>query len=687
MPKENYQYQSKMPGVYIEEISSGSNPIVGVGTSTVAFFGSVANSIQYPNEPKLISSWNEFVDTYGESNNEFSLFEQLKYLPYAVHCFFNEGGTRCYIVNETRVTEEDSFRVQKKESLKNKSVELRVEDPIEGEKITFKLDVSNGVEILAINYNELNSKEYSSTDGITNITNDGSNGYGTSIIRLKRLEEISPEVFTPCKTDLRVGGWTGVEEEDKEETDYRVEFQCYKNDEDEAREENGEVIFYLLRMDMEDGDPELVVGHGATFFVKIYDVLTDVPEKIFRLKVIPYGEEEETLKITFDDLNFKEYSSTEGISGDLTDDGSSQYVKLKKSTMNSPMPYADTKKLSESEDDTTFMGHLPLGFEQYFNRIRENLKKIDDINIIAFPDMVSLDSNEREEYIKLGYTYCFEREYCFFIIDPPEYISGIDELTDEEKGFLNVISEYTLDIDNPEKTVEGSQVNKYSAIYFPWIQIANPIYNPYGSDPLLTNETIMVPPSGAIAGIYARTDANRGVWKAPAGLEDGRINCAQDVETTFTVDDYGLLNGYNINAIRTIRGAGVCVWGARTIAFVSEGEKFPKNNEWRYINVRRLFNYVEHSLHQNLQWAVFEPNRPELWGIVKRNITAFLTNLWKAGAFFGKTPEEAFFVKVDENNNPPEIRDEGILIIEVGIAPIKPAEFIVVQINQMTLPG
>ncbi len=232
---------------------------------------------------------------------------------------------------------------------------------------------------------------------------------------------------------------------------------------------------------------------------------------------------------------------------------------------------------------------------------------------------------------------------------------------------------------------ESEKLNKYSAVYFPWIEITNPIYNPYGSDDLSQKKTIIVPPSGAIAGIYARTDANRGVWKAPAGLSDGRIYSAKDVNLKFSEKNYGDLNCHNINAIRNIKDTGVCVWGARTVALFDDKTtpcQDVSQTEWKYINVRRLFNYIEESLYEGNQWVVFEPNGPELWSIVNRNITAFLTDQWKDGAFYGTTAEEAFFVKVDKDNNPPDLREQGLLIIDVGIAPIYPAEFVIIRITQ-----
>jgi uncharacterized protein len=136
------------------------------------------------------------------------------------------------------------------------------------------------------------------------------------------------------------------------------------------------------------------------------------------------------------------------------------------------------------------------------------------------------------------------------------------------------------------------------------------------------------------------------------------------------------LNPVGVNVIRSIPGSGAVIWGARTLS---------RDPEWRYINVRRLFLFIEETIDEGTQWVVFEPNSPILWGKVKRNITAFLTRVWRDGALFGTTADEAFFVKVDAENNPQEVIDAGQLIIEVGIAPVKPAEFVIIRISQKTL--
>jgi uncharacterized protein len=202
--------------------------------------------------------------------------------------------------------------------------------------------------------------------------------------------------------------------------------------------------------------------------------------------------------------------------------------------------------------------------------------------------------------------------------------------------------------------------SKYAAMYWPWVKVADPV----------AGKQAFVPPSGHMAGIWARNDSTRGVHKAPANEV---VRGAVTLELNITKGEHDTLNPIGVNCIRSFRGQGIRVWGARTLS---------SDPEWRYLNVRRLFNYVEKSILQGTNWVVFEPNDPKLWDSVKRTVTMFLRRVWRDGALFGKTPAQAFFVKCDEENNPPENRDAGILTVEIGIAPVKPAEFVVFRISQ-----
>lgn len=204
--------------------------------------------------------------------------------------------------------------------------------------------------------------------------------------------------------------------------------------------------------------------------------------------------------------------------------------------------------------------------------------------------------------------------------------------------------------------------SKYAALYYPWIK----------SFDMASGQTRLVPPSGHIAGVWARSDSERGVHKAPANEV---VRGAVDLEYQVTRGEQDLLNPIGVNCIRSFPGRGIRVWGARTLS---------SDPAWRYLNIRRYFNYLEESILIGTQWVVFEPNDHNLWARIRRNISAFLVNEWRSGALFGRRAEEAFYVKCDEETNPPESVDVGRVVCEIGIAPVKPAEFVIFRLAQFS---
>lgn len=202
----------------------------------------------------------------------------------------------------------------------------------------------------------------------------------------------------------------------------------------------------------------------------------------------------------------------------------------------------------------------------------------------------------------------------------------------------------------------------YATLYWPWIQTMNPA----------TGMLSFMPPSGHVAGIWGRNDDTRGVHKAPANeVVRGAVN----IEINITRNEHDLLNPEGINCIRAFPGRGIRVWGARTLS---------SDPAWRYLNVRRLFNYLEESILSGTNWVVFEPNDDALWAKIRRTISAFLVQEWRAGALFGSTPDEAFYVKCDSETNPSEGIDAGQVVCEIGVAPVKPAEFVIFRLAQFS---
>jgi phage tail sheath protein FI len=266
---------------------------------------------------------------------------------------------------------------------------------------------------------------------------------------------------------------------------------------------------------------------------------------------------------------------------------------------------------------------------------------VDDINILAIPD-----AKGDPTVTQNAYTYCQNRKDCFYVADTPMNLD------------VQGVAQFRL--------TTGNFNSSYAALYYPWIRVSDP----------LTGRTKLTPPSGAVVGTYSHTDVVRGVHKAPAGINVGYLNSATGVEFNINKGQHDTLNPIGVNVIRSFPGTGAVVWGARTLS---------ADSEWKYVNVRRLFLFIEETIDEGTQWVVFEPNTPKLWGSVKRNLTAFLTGVWRGGALAGTSAAEAFFVKVDAENNPEEVVNAGQLIIEVGIAPVKPAEFVIIRVSQKTL--
>jgi phage tail sheath protein FI len=212
------------------------------------------------------------------------------------------------------------------------------------------------------------------------------------------------------------------------------------------------------------------------------------------------------------------------------------------------------------------------------------------------------------------------------------------------------------------RAMRGQIDSTYAALYYPWIRVVDP----------LSSQEINLPPSGFVAGIYARNDINRAVFKAPANEV---VNLAIGFEQLLNKSQQDVLNPEGINCFRFFEGRGFRLWGARTVS---------SDPEWKYVNLRRYFAYLEHSIDKGTQWAVFEPNGELLWGNVRRTIQEFLLNEWHSGALLGDKPEKAFFVKCDRSTMTQNDLDNGRLVCLIGVAPLRPAEFVIFRIGQWT---
>ena len=286
------------------------------------------------------------------------------------------------------------------------------------------------------------------------------------------------------------------------------------------------------------------------------------------------------------------------------------------------------------------------------------LETVDEAKIIAAPGYTDILSYEAL------ISHCEKMKNRFAILDAADQVANLDAL--KKVGTAGASPSTGEEGEKKKKTAAADALRPRetdcAAFYFPWIT---------ARDPLSSGVIVRTPPSGHLAGVYARTDATRGVHKAPANEP---IRGALDLCFKVTREEQGELNSAGVNCLRYFPDAGIRVWGARTLA--------AEASEWRYISVRRLFNMIEESIERGTSWTVFETNDSRTWKSIERDIRAFLTLVWRDGALKGDTPEQAFFVKCDEETNPPEVIDAGRLVTEIGIAPVKPAEFIIFRIFQ-----
>nr|WP_275583623.1 phage tail sheath C-terminal domain-containing protein [Archangium primigenium] len=282
------------------------------------------------------------------------------------------------------------------------------------------------------------------------------------------------------------------------------------------------------------------------------------------------------------------------------------------------------------------------------------MREVDEVAIVAAPGFT-----DPSAYNAL-LTHAEQMQQRVAVLDAPE------DATVEQLCQVGAVNRERTEAGAPDATPRRApgvraRDSKYGAYYTPWVSL----YDPF--DP---RKLVNAPPSGHVAGIYARVDGTRGVHKPPANEQ---VRAAEGLAVSLTREELGVLNQSGVNCIRFFPQEGIKVWGARTLS---------SDPEWRYLNVRRLFCMVEEAIARGTRWVVFEPNDLTLRRSVVRDVGAFLRRLWRDGALVGRTEQEAFFVQCDEETNPPEVVDAGQLVALIGLAPVKPAEFIIFRIGQ-----
>jgi phage tail sheath protein FI len=674
------------PGVYIEEVP-GSKPIEGVGTATGAFVG-IAEKGPI-GEPILVTNFTQFVETFGG-------FVAHAYLAYAVQHFFNEGGTRCYVVRTchyTTLTDRSTFSAR--------AASLTLRDRATTARNTLRIDALSAgswgdhVGILVadapgslFSLSVLDHGQVRETyDKLTPASAPGAINGASRYIRVTDLTSTTAapnnrpavsEVLlgglgaTALDRDLAVdvaAGTGGIFSLTVRQAGVVVEGP-YGNltMSTVERKINGVSSFLTVRVADAANPPAATTTPTALRFFALaggWDGLSGVrlqdrgtpPVDTLAVSAWRDGVSLDVANATADAANA--FKITVKVAGEEVETFDNLTLATVEREVNERSVFIQVNDLGSA---TAAPGNRPavttasvavpagltdgdfLGAESARNALHA-FDTVDDINIVAIPDRPG-----DREVILAAAAYCQNRGDCFLVADVPFGLSPQAALQ-----FKQGTGDYA-----------GNAFNSsYAALYYPWILASDP----------LTGGTKAVPPSGAIVGTYSATDVARGVHKAPAGINEGYLNSAVGIERAVTKGEQELLNPEGINVIRSFPGAGIVVWGARTLS---------ADAQWKYINVRRLLLFIEESIEQGTQWVVFEPNDRSLWAKVKRDVSSFLSVVWQGGALFGATPQEAFFVKVDDENNPPEVRDLGRLIIDVGVAPVKPAEFVVFRIAQKT---
>lgn len=627
------------PGVYVEEIEIGAKPIEGVSTSTTAFIGAAAAGPIL--EPTLVTSWSQFEKEFGGI-----VKSRVVYLGYAVDAFFRNGGKRAYIVRVASASaRKSSFTIPNQNAVNTPSIVVEAANVgAQGDSITITTDptgsISGAVDVFKkevdVGLNGINGDEVTVSDvtdfraGDAIRVDDGTsneNGKIKSIIG----SVITLEGSLTNTYDTAAAGNTKLRTADISQTDTKIRMTNVSgfypgsivHITDGTNEEYGMIKEVEGKMlELESG-----ISNAAGYSLATADPAVSVASMEFDITFKKGSLEESFTNLAMSPLHprfFKRIIDSELVTVKPTDPPASA------TGVNLLLPQTLTDQaLTGGGDDDLTNPEYDKGFAP--------LEKVEGISLLAVPGQVTSAMQTRM------IDHCEKMRYRFAILDsePKATPAGSSGSVKTQRSGL------------------GSQKG-YAALYYPWYQSKDPV----------TKELMYLPPSGAVAGIYARSDGERGVHKAPA---NEKVRGAVGLEYTATKGEQEVLNPLGINVIRNFPGKGNLVWGARTIA----GDPL-----WKYVNVRRLFLYLEESIERATQWVVFEPNNEKLWARVIQTISQFLMTVWKDGALMGTTPEEAFFVKCDRTTMTQNDIDNGKLICVIGVAPVKPAEFVIFRIAQ-----
>jgi phage tail sheath protein FI len=643
--------QVSYPGVYIDEFTPGE-PIQGVGTSTAAFIGT---ALRGPIEkPVLIQSWDAFESTFGG----FIAEPPASYLAPAVYGFFLNGGTTCYVVRAGTGTVAETDLDSRPPGNDPMLIARARQEGTGGNSITAQIADSSLLASMLEKAEETDQDlalfrvevDITAMPGRTELTVSETKGFakGDRILLAKDADSAltivgavkgtdTLSLIAPVAGTVDFSGGT-VRTADLAPGQRRLRLAVPGNFRLNQAVPRGARVLITLGATRELGTVESSGGDVITLTQGLSNTYAlDDPTNLPRVASLEFdlvvtdggsGESESFVHLAMN-ANHPNYWG-EAVESALV-------LIEEPEEPPDPMPgdirpVEATYNLADGapDDRLAALGELKANP----NKFLVSLKPVDEVAIVCVPGIT--DPAVQRAMI----AHCESMYDRFAILDS---IRGADPGDGIQDQFADV------------RSSDG-----FAALYYPWILARNP----------LTGKDELWPPSGHIAGVYARTDTDRGVHKAPANTN---IRGTLGLEQLLTNEQQGPLNLMGVNVLRVFPGqAQPLVWGARTTAI---------DRNWQYVNVRRLFLFLEESIEEGIRWAVFEPNNLQLWQKLKRTITEFLERVWRDGALFGARREDAFYVRIDEALNPPSTQALGRLYIEIGIRPTYPAEFIIVRIG------
>jgi phage tail sheath protein FI len=643
--------QVSYPGVYIEEFAPAP-PIQGVGTSTAAFIGVAASGDL--DTPTKVTSWDQFKQRFGaQPVPGFFMW-------FGVRGFFENGGQVCYIV---RASNGDYDELTLNNVPGTGVIRVRARQPGDnvaaGNPIQLTVSDAHLIPNTATVFQPAGSLIANVAVGareVTLLANEGANFKPDDYITIAAIgERLRVLSITGDRLRLATGlvnpynAGDAVRLADAAVGTRAVRIRAVGNSFPPGVLVPGTILTIVQGAATDSQIVESVqaqpLGAGVTTYRVTFRRGLDIPLSLdpanpasvesqeFNLQVTQSGVPTNYLNLSIDAAHPNYFVSLVNTPGSLVQ------VEL----VDPPPPVEPPNNLPAAGGPANLVGganeNLATLVDQDFIDALDTLREIDDVNILSLPDRI----NDPVQQALIA--------HCEQLADRFAVLDALRPVPDQELFGPGSVEAQRLAVDS---------TRGYAGLYYPWLRVA----------PLGPGAPILVPPSGHVCGIMARSDNSRGVHKAPA---NEIVNGVVGIERTMSDIDQGQLNLQGINIIRIFQAGGrPMLWGARTTA---------TDRNWQYVNVRRLFLFVEESVQEGIRFAVFEPNNLQLWQKLKRSITDFLTRVWRDGGLFGAKAEDAFYVRIDEVLNPFSEQALGRLNIEIGMRPTYPAEFIVVRIG------